>query len=451
MKGFELNAAHLAVTRDALDAAGLARIELCQQDFFSHDWDVEMRSHEGHVLVLGNPPWVTNAAVAAVAGTNLPQKQNVYGLRGLAAKTGKANFDIAEWMLIRLLQALRGRKATLAVLCKTATAQKVLRHAWHQDLRVTSATLHHIDAGEHFGAAVEACLLIARLGEPGPAAAKIYPNLAAKIPTHRFGIAGKGLVADLDAYERLRHFEGLSPYQWRSGVKHDCAPVLELQPLDGGLFANKLGEEIPLENKTLFPLLKGTELARRGAIPTRKVLLPQTRLGEDTSTLAISAPLAWQYLDRHRARFTARKSSIYTKGAAFAIFGIGDYAFSDWKVAISALHRPPHFFVVGPWENQPVMFDDTCYYLPFAVEAEARVVADILNSAACRSFLETLIFPGAKRAVTVELLQRLNLDAIARAAGLSKRWDDSRQPDLDDSQLPLVLSDALESVPAQAV
>ena len=44
--------------------------------------------------------------------------------------TGKSNFDISEWMLIRLLEALQGRRATIAMLCKTATARKVLRHAW---------------------------------------------------------------------------------------------------------------------------------------------------------------------------------------------------------------------------------------------------------------------------------------------------------------------------------
>jgi len=37
---------------------------------------------------------------------NLPKKSNFQGLRGLDARTGKSNFDIAEWMLIRLIEAL---------------------------------------------------------------------------------------------------------------------------------------------------------------------------------------------------------------------------------------------------------------------------------------------------------------------------------------------------------
>ena len=156
--------------------------------------------------------------------------------------------------------------------------------------------------------------------------------------------------------------------------------MLELQPGESGSFSNQLGDCVTVEAEVLYPLLKGTELARRGAQATRRVLLPQTRLGEDTTTLARTAPLAWDYLNQHFARFTARKSSIYSKSPVFAIFGIGDYTFSEWKVAVSALHRPAKFVVVGPWLNRPVVFDDTCYYLSFSHEAEARVVAEILNS-----------------------------------------------------------------------
>jgi hypothetical protein len=78
--------------------------------------------------------------------------------------------------------------------------------------------------------------------------------------------------------------------------------------------------------------------------------------------------------------------------------------------------------VVGPCKRKPVLFDDTCYFLPFADEAEARVVADVLNSKACRALLEALMFEDAKRPVTVELLRRLNLSAIADEAGMSARW-----------------------------
>ena len=106
----------------------------------------------------------------------------------------------------------------------------------------------------------------------------------------------------------------------------------------------------------------------------------------------------------------------------FYLFGIGDYAFAPWKVAVSGLHRSGRFQVIGPQGSRPVFFDDASYYLPFEREEDARLVADILNSPVCQRFLASLVFPDSKRPFTVDLLQRLNLSAIATEAGLSARW-----------------------------
>jgi len=118
----------------------------------------------------------------------------------------------------------------------------------------------------------------------------------------------------------------------------------------------------------------------------------------------------------------------------FALFGIGDYAFAPWKVAVSGLHRNPSFRVIGPFKGKPVLMDDTCYYLPFEQESQAWHVADILNSNPCRQFLQSLIFAGVKRSVTVDLLQRLNLSAIAEEAGLGKQWGALERADYKTSQ-----------------
>ncbi len=387
-------------------------------DFFAHDWDAELSS-DSDPLILGNPPWVTNAAVAAVSGANLPAKSNIYGLRGLAAKTGKANFDIAEWMILRLLAARRGKPGTLAVLCKTATARKVLRHGWRGHLPICHSSIYLIDAAAQFGAAVDACLFIVRLGAAGPCETAVFADLASETPTHRFGLAGADLAADIDAYQSLRAFEGLFPFQWRSGLKHDCASVLELTRDSEANWRNKSGELVDVENEALYPWCKGTDLARRDGTPSGMILLPQTSLAEDAIQHLSQSPKALAYLRSHAAVFSARKSSIYRRGGQFAVFGLGSYTFAPWKVAISALHRPTKFIVVGPKDGRAVLFDDTCYFLSFAAESEARTVAAVLNSPTAVRFLETLMFPGAKRAVTVELLSRLNFHAVAEAEQIS--------------------------------
>lgn len=440
LHGFEINERHIATAHTRLTAAGHApRARLKPADFFTHDWESELTPLD-NLLVLGNPPWVTQAAVGVVAGRNLPSKSNLDGLRGIAAKTGKANFDIAEWILIRLLRALRGRTATIAVLCKSATARKVLRHAWRNDLRVASASLHTIDTNAHFGVAVEAGLFIVRLGQNGVEAADLYRDLDATTPLRQIGLAGQDLVSDLAAYRLLSDFEGLHPYQWRSGVKHDCAAVLELSRCGSDIYRNKLGQETTLEPEVIYPWFKGTDLKNNAPATRFSLLLPQTSPGEDTARRFQPTPRAWRYLQQHQPVFAARKSSIYQKRDPFAIFGVGDYTFAPWKVALSALHRQPHFVVVGPEDGRPVLFDDTCYFIALSSQQEASIVAQILNSEPCQKFLTTLTFPGAKRTITVEVLQRVNLSALARAVGLEKAWLESRQPQTMN-QLELAVSE----------
>ena len=423
LRGCDINSDYVERAAVELHRAGAsARASVECQDFFAHDWESELQRMPGKLLILGNLPWVTNSAVAAMNGSNLPVKDNFLGLRGLAARTGKSNFDISEWMLIRLVRALHGRKVTIAMLSKTATARKLLRYAWQNDGRISGASLYRIDAAAHFGASVDACLLLARTGSAGPTEADVYESLQAAKPASRIGLAGQDLVADILTYRELQHLEGLCPFQWRSGVKHDCAAVMELRPIANGTVENKLGERVELEADYLYPLLKCTGLANGFLTPQRLVLVTQRVVGGDTSCIARSAPQTWRYLQSHSNKFEARKSSIYKGRVPFALFGIGEYAFAPWKVAVSGLHRPARFRVIGPFQAKPVFLDDTCNYLSFEDEASARLVADVLNSFPCQQFLQSLIFSGSKRPITVELLQRLNLSAIADKAGYGRRW-----------------------------
>lgn len=432
--GWDINQDYVDRAKTALGDAGAAkRVSVGAQDFFAHDWETELADIRGSILVLGNLPWVTNATVSGMNGSNLPMKQNFQGFRGIEARTGKSNFDISEWMLIQLLKALRGRSATIAMLCKTATARKLLRFAWQNDGRIAAASLYRIDAKKHFGAAVDACLLLATTGATGAAEAKVFENFAAKRASTTLGLAGQDLVSDIRTYRRLKHLEGLCPYQWRSGVKHDCATVMELRQNNGHGLSNKLGEQVNIEPDFLFPLLKCSDLANRRLDPERFVIVTQRRVGEDTAPIAKIAPHTWRYLDSHRKLFEARKSSIYSGRFPFALFGIGVYTFMPWKVAVSGLHRAPQFALIGPVNDRPVLFDDTCYFLPFENKLEAEVVTEILNSEECREFLEALTFTDSKRPITVDLLQRLNIRAIAEDAGLAEKWTKSRKQSLYDA------------------
>lgn len=99
--GFEINPDHV---ESAL--GGVKRAKVRQANFFAENWPKTLSEIEEPILLVGNPPWVTNSALGSINGTNLPIKSNAKRLSGLDAITGKSNFDISEWMLTHLLGAL---------------------------------------------------------------------------------------------------------------------------------------------------------------------------------------------------------------------------------------------------------------------------------------------------------------------------------------------------------
>ena len=418
------------VNPDYAQAAGsIEQAEVHCEDFFEKDWPRTMDSLRQPILVIGNPPWVTNAAVGALGGANLPTKSNFQRLRGMDAITGKSNFDISEWMILHLLESLSGRDAVLAMLCKTAVARKVLRHAWGRNLEVATSVIRLIDAAKHFGVSVDACLLVCIL-KSGASSSEcaIYPDLKASKHVSTFALHEGRLVADLEAINVYGYLYGKSPLKWRSGVKHDCSRVTELWPRGGDQFENGLGEVVNLELTYLYPMLKSSELMRPRPAPSRYMVITQRSVGEDTSRIERDAPRTWAYLQSHADRLDARASSIYRNRPRFSMFGIGSYSFAPWKVAISGFYKRLDFRCVGPVEAKPVVLDDTCYFLSCKTEHDAKLLAELLNSTAARGFFRSFIFWDAKRPITAQLLADLDLGTLAAEAGVSlPAWSDGSQ------------------------
>ncbi len=104
--GFDVNPEYVKISHSVLDRFKPVVAHIERRDFFTADWKDFLSKQATPILLLGNPPWITNAAMGAMGGRNLPEKSNFQRHGGFAAKTGKANFDISEWMLIQLLEAL---------------------------------------------------------------------------------------------------------------------------------------------------------------------------------------------------------------------------------------------------------------------------------------------------------------------------------------------------------
>jgi hypothetical protein len=145
----------------------------------------------------------------------------------------------------------------------------------------------------------------------------------------------------------------------------------------------------------------------------KKVIVTQHRIGEDTSHIQINAPKLWEYLVRNSKYFERRKSTIYRGRPPFSLFGIGEYSFKPYKVAISGLHKQPYFSLVLPIDDRPVMLDDTCYFLGFETYLDGLFTASILNSPAVQQLLHSIVFADAKRPHTKEALMRIDLSRAA--------------------------------------
>ena len=408
--GIDINPAHLdELANKKATFPNNHRVELRQGDFFTFAWEILLRNLSGSVLVLGNFPWVTNAQQGTLGGSNLPKKANIHKHNGLDALTGKSNFDISEWMLIQTTQWFKNRKGYLALICKTTVARKFLHYLDKHQVGLAHAAIYGLDAKHYFGVAVEACLLVCQLDlSAHHYDYAVYPNL--DDDTHYQAGQRQGLaIRDLDGFAKHSYLLGESEMKWRSGVKHDCAEIMELQKVNGQL-VNGLEEVVEIEPDYLFPLLKGSDVANnRVTTTTRYVVATQRSVGEPTHLLKTTAPKTWAYLENHAEYLDNRKSRIYRDNPRFSMFGIGPYSFTPWKIAISGLYKSLTFRLVGEIEGKPALFDDTVYFLGFDCQEDACSTLAILTSRPTINFLSALIFWDEKRPIKSSILNRLNL------------------------------------------
>lgn len=418
--GCEINAQHLAALHMRLPVLGSGtRMALRQANFFETDWPEMLRGLPEPWLIVGNPPWVTNSELGSLTSHNLPNKSNAAHLAGLEALTGKSNFDVSEWMLLRICEWLDGRRGTMAMLCKTAVARKVLQSAWRQRQQLDSAAIYALDAKAHFKAHVPACLLVCEFRPGGSVqSAELYDHLDAPWSQQRITWRQSQLITNVEAFDRWRHLAAggdAQPYVWRSGIKHDCAAIMELRA-DGDAWCNQAGERIALEEACLYPLLKSSDLANGNTdAPRRWMLVPQLTAQADTEPLRELAPRTWSYLLAHAALLDGRRSSIYRKRPRFAVFGVGEYSFSPYKVAISAFYKRFQFHVLGKHQSKPMVVDDTVNFLSCSSREEAQRLASLLNSRIARDFYSAFVQWDAKRPITIDLLKRLDLRKLAVA------------------------------------
>ena len=263
-------AAARAISKSDATARGV-RVRIHQADLFGVDLTSDLIwAENGPLLVLGNPPWVTAAELGRL-GRACATERRMDGLGGLAALTGASNFDVAEAVWLKLIAELADQKATIALLCKTSVARRILERAHRTRLPIATASVRRLDAARWFGAAVDACLFQAELGTAGRLRdVPVYDGLTQRSPESVMSFAGGWLVADRALYSVSAVADGACPLTWRQGLKHDAAAVMELRrDAPAGQLTNRSGEILDVEPEFVFPLAKGSDLAlgRKPPVP----------------------------------------------------------------------------------------------------------------------------------------------------------------------------------------
>ena len=400
--GLEINAEYCKACRTRIPDE---RLQIINDNFFSYQ--IEQYIGEEETLFVGNPPWATNSEL----NFNLPEKENFKRLSGTDAITGASNFDICEYIILKLIEKSINKKVTIAMLCKTSVARNVLLELDRNDIYIDSVKMYNFNSSKVFGISAPACLLFIKMSTTDVKCrdCEVYdiddPDV---IKGHIMFESGRLCNSNEDVVD----LEGTCSIEWRQGVKHDCAGVMELEKKDDNFYRNKNKEEIELEETLVFPLMKSSSFKKPVICSEFKkfVIVTQKKAREETDYIKQLAPKTWEYLFERKELFDSRKSSIYKGAPAFSMFGVGDYSYAEYKVGISGFYKKPLFSLLYNEDRieQPIMVDDTSYFLSFDNYSNAYTCMLLLNSFRVQEFLLSISFKDAKRPYTKKVLQRLD-------------------------------------------
>ena len=392
-------------------------IRLFHADIFNFDWKLhgDFTNRSESILILGNPPWVTNSELSSLNSLNIPRKSNFKKYKGYDAITGKGNFDIGEVVVLKMLNEFRTHTGSLFMLLKNSVIKNLVDFK-KSGLSISNLKSYQIDAKKYFNASVDASLFVCNLGNKDSShTCSTFDFSQPEILEKSFGWMGDKFVSDIQLYTKTgsKEYDNLCPLEWRQGNKHDNSKVFEFEFINNKLF-NGFNEEIQIEEEKIYGIVKSSDLKGGIIHKTRKyVLITQRYIGENTTDLNKYCPKIYDYLDSKRDLLKNRKSTIYKNKPDFSIFGIGDYSFKPYKVAISGLYKRPSFSLIVPENNKPLMLDDTCYFLGFDSLYQAMFVWIILRDERTANLLKSISFQDTKRPYTKDILMRIGLYKLA--------------------------------------
>jgi methylase of polypeptide subunit release factors len=403
-------------------------LTLYHGNIFDFDFNSIKKESNSSYLIIGNPPWVTNTRLSKIESDNTPPKHNYKHLEFFHAITGESNFDISESIILSFVNEFKELDASIVFLCKYKVACNIFEYITRCEIEVSHIQIIKFSSMKVFKADTSSCILIIKFNDNNNIHSScIVSNMDNPEDKYRIGIVNGKFYSNMD---KLVDIDGECPFEWRQGIKHDCVKVMELETKENG-YKNKQNDTVVIEDNLLYPLLKSSSLKK--AIITGSslnVIITQHEIKEDTGYIETSLPLTWSYLNKNREYFDKRKSSIYKNCPDYSIFGVGEYTFKKYKVAISGFYAKGLFTLV--YADKPMMLDDTCYYISFDDYDTAYVSMLILNSNVVHKFLENIIVVESKRPYTKKVLRRIDIKKAVDILGFDDLKETEKSLDLKE-------------------
>ena len=357
------------------------------------------------LLVIGNPPWVTNSSMSLLMGDNIPQKSNFKQFKGIDAITGSSNFDISEYIILDLINEYYLNNPLIVMICKTNVAINVFKHMHGNNIGADFIKIKNIDASKSFNVSVDASILFIKLNCNNQKV-NYMEWVGDKNQGKKTGYVNESFYMDLSRKKNI--LDGKTEIEWRQGIKHDSSRIMELNLFNRDEYINGLKNKIILEDDRIYPLVKSSHFKFPIINSFKKyVIVTQDFLKQDTSYIKDAHPKLWKYLNDNIEHFENRKSSIYKNSPNFSMFGIGEYTWKPYKIGVSGFYKDPMFSLLV--NKKPVMLDDTGYFLGFDDYDVAYTIMIVLNSEEVKSFLKQISNLNAKRPYTKKILSRISL------------------------------------------
>ncbi|WP_128477131.1 N-6 DNA methylase [Halorussus pelagicus] len=422
-----------------LDAAETERVELpvflTDAVGLTRDDRISFRGEEfdpAADYLVGNPPWIPWSRLSETVKAGWRERGDELDLLphdGTASRLGHANDDISlpfVWVCIdRYLDAGGGASFVLKRAVSKGPAGKLLRTLSVDERPLALEAVHDFNRlrpfGEQVGANAAVYALRADADHEFPvetvswtASERDDPaDFATRASMRRTLDREETALVPVDADEEASAWVradaehaalGECAHEIRHGVKDDAQAV----------FSVEREELADLEDEFVYPYVKSRHVVKYGLFGHELRLVPLRKANEDNEKeLRERYPKTYDYLETHRDALESRSSSWLDKGPFYNVFGLGEYTWSEYKVAWCRLGFKPHFAVVSTVEDadlgqKQVVPGDHFMFISADGEREAHFLCALLNSATYQRSLKHVASEG-KASLSKSVVSNLQL------------------------------------------